>query len=141
MELRQIRSFLSLAKNLSFSRTAQVVHLSQPALSLQIQALKKEMGVTLFERSSRKTALTPAGIAFQREAAGGLLHLEQAMQSARRAQEGKQGVVRIGFVSTAGTHMALLVRGLHGTGASNALLITVVKPSSVPMNTSLSGGD
>jgi DNA-binding transcriptional LysR family regulator len=105
VELRHIRSFLSLAKNLSFSRTAQLVHLSQPALSLQIQALEKEMGLTLFERSSRKTALTPAGIAFQKEAAAGLLHLEQAMQNARLAQKGKQGVVRIGFVSTAGTHM------------------------------------
>ena len=105
MELRHIRSFLSLAKNLSFSRTAQIVHLSQPALSLQIQALEKEMGVTLFDRSRRKIALTPAGIAFQREAAGGLLQLEQAMQSALLAQKGKQGVVRIGFVSTAGTHI------------------------------------
>ena len=105
MELRHIRSFLSLAKNLSFSRTAQILHLSQPALSLQIQALEKEIGVTLFERNRRKTVLTPAGIAFQREAAGGLLQLKQAMQSARLAGKGKQGVVRIGFVSTAGTHV------------------------------------
>ncbi|HYZ73255.1 MAG TPA: LysR substrate-binding domain-containing protein [Chthoniobacterales bacterium] len=105
MELRHIRSFLSLAKNLNFSNAAQIVHLSQPALSLQIRELEKEIGVTLFERNRRKTVLTPAGIAFQREAAGGLLQLEQAVQSARLAENGKQGVVRLGFVSTAGTHM------------------------------------
>jgi DNA-binding transcriptional LysR family regulator len=105
VELRHIRSFLSLAKTLNFSRTAQIVHLSQPALSQQIRALEKEIGATLFERDRRRTVLTGAGAAFQREAAAGLVQLEQAMQSARLAAKGKQGVVRLGFVSTAGTHM------------------------------------
>src|SRR6201987_2644146 len=105
MELRHIRSFLSLAKTLNFSRTAEIIHLSQPALSLQIQALEKELGVTLVERAGRRTVLTAAGGAFQREAAGGLTQLGQATQSARLAAEGKLGVVRIGFVSTAGTNM------------------------------------
>jgi DNA-binding transcriptional LysR family regulator len=104
MELRHIRSFLSLAKTLNFSRTAEIIHLSQPALSLQIQALEKELGVTLVERAGRRTVLTAAGAAFQKEAAGGLTQLGQATQSARLAAEGKLGVVRIGFVSTAGTH-------------------------------------
>jgi DNA-binding transcriptional LysR family regulator len=105
MELRHIRSFLSLAKTLNFSRTAEIIHLSQPALSLQIQALEKEIGVTIVERAGRRTVLTAAGAAFQREAAGGLTQLGQAMRSARLAAEGKLGVVRIGFVSTAGTHI------------------------------------
>ena len=105
MELRHIRSFLSLAKTLNFSRTAEIVHLSQPALSLQIQALEDELGVKLLERDRRKTALTAAGAAFQREAAGGLKQLEQAIQNARLAAQGKLGVVRLGFVSTAGNYL------------------------------------
>jgi len=105
MELRHIRSFLSLAKTLNFSRTAEIVHLSQPALSLQIQALEDELGVKLFERDRRKTVLTPAGVAFQREAIGGLTQLEQGIQNARLAAQGKVGVVRLGFVSTAGTYL------------------------------------
>ena len=105
MELRHIRSFLSLAKTLNFSRTAEIVHLSQPALTLQIQALEHEIGVKLFERDRRKTSLTTAGAAFQREAAGGLAQLEQAIQNARLAAQGKLGVVRLGFVSTAGTYL------------------------------------
>jgi len=105
VELRHIRSFLSLAKTLNFSRAAKLVHCSQPALSLQIQALENEIGVKLFERDRRKTVLTAAGTAFQREATGGLGHLEQAVQSARLAAKGKLGVVRLGFVSTAGMHM------------------------------------
>ncbi|MBV8215444.1 MAG: LysR family transcriptional regulator [Verrucomicrobia bacterium] len=105
MELRHIRSFLSLAKTLNFSRTAEIVHLSQPALTLQIQALEEEMGVKLFERDRRKTALTAAGAAFQREASAGLAQLEQGIQNARLAAHGKLGVIRLGFVSTAGTYL------------------------------------
>ena len=58
MELRQIRSFLAIAETLHFGRTAEMIHLSQPALSLQIRALEDEIGVRLFERNRRKTALT-----------------------------------------------------------------------------------
>jgi DNA-binding transcriptional LysR family regulator len=105
VELRHIRSFLSLAKTLNFSRTAEIVHLSQPALTLQIQALEDEVGVKLFERDRRKTTLTAAGAAFQSEAIGGLAQLEQAIQNARLAAQGKLGVVRLGFVSTAGTYL------------------------------------
>jgi Bacterial regulatory helix-turn-helix protein, lysR family len=56
MELRQIRSFLSVAETLHFGCTAEMIHLSQPALSLQIRALEDEIGVRLFERNRRKTA-------------------------------------------------------------------------------------
>ena len=58
MELRHIRSFLSIAETLHFGRTAELIHLSQPALSLQIQALEEEVGVKLFERNRRETKLS-----------------------------------------------------------------------------------
>ena len=67
IELRHVRSFLSLAKTLSFSRTAEIVHLSQPALSLEMQALEEEIGGKFFERDRRRTVLTVAGVAFQNE--------------------------------------------------------------------------
>src|SRR5258707_14855284 len=86
-----MRSFLSLAKTLNFSRVAKLVHCSQPALSLQIQALENEIGVKLFERDRRKTVLTAAGTAFQREATGGFGHFKQAGPSARQGPEGKRG--------------------------------------------------
>ena len=72
MELRQIRSFLLIAETLHFGRTAEMIHLSQPALSLQIRALEDEIGVRLFERNRRKTALTAAGVAFREDATGAL---------------------------------------------------------------------
>ena len=102
MELRQIRSFLSIAETLHFGRSAELIHLSQPALSLQIRALEEEVGVRLFERNRRKTTLTAAGAAFRDDAAAALSQLDQAIRSARLAASGKRGLLRIGFVSTAG---------------------------------------
>jgi DNA-binding transcriptional LysR family regulator len=78
-----------------------LVHLSQPALSLQIRALEEEVGVRLFERNRRKTTLTAAGAAFRDDAAAALSQLEQAIRKARLAANGKLGLLRIGFISTA----------------------------------------
>ena len=103
MELRQIRSFLSIAETLHFGRTAELIHLSQPALSLQIRALEEELGVRLVERNRRKTTLTAAGCAFRDNAAVALSQLEQAIRRARLAANGKLGLLRIGFISTAGS--------------------------------------
>jgi DNA-binding transcriptional LysR family regulator len=105
MELRQIRSFLSIAETLHFGRTAEMIHLSQPALSLQIRALEDEIGVRLFERNRRKTALTAAGVAFREDATGALLRLGQAVHKAKLAANGKLGILRIGFISTAGNEI------------------------------------
>src|SRR5258706_2910924 len=105
MEHRQIRSFLSIAETLHFGRTAELIHLSQPALSLQIRALEEEVGVRLFERNRRKTTLTAAGLAFRDYAASALSQLDQAIRKARLAANGKLGLLRIGFISTVGNEM------------------------------------
>jgi len=75
VELRQIRSFLSIAETLHFGRTAELIHIGQPALSLQIRALEEEVGVRLFERNRRKTTLTVAGEAFRDDAVAALSQL------------------------------------------------------------------
>jgi DNA-binding transcriptional LysR family regulator len=102
MELRQVRSFLSVAETLHFGRAAELIHLSQPALSLQIRALEEEVGVPLLERNRRKTTLTAGGLAFRDDAAAAILQLEQGVRRARLAANGKLGLLRIGFISTAG---------------------------------------
>ncbi len=105
MELRQIRSFLSIAETLSFVRSAEIIHLSQPALSLQIKALEEELGVRLLERNRRRTVLTAAGIAFHEDVAGVLEGLDQAIHRAKLAAAGRSGLLRIGFISTAGNEI------------------------------------
>ena len=105
MELRQIKSFLSVAKTLNFSRTAEIIHLSQPALSLQIRALEDELGARLFDRNRRKTTLTAAGHVFHDEIAGIISQLDGAIHRTRLAADGKLGLIRIGFISTAGNEI------------------------------------
>jgi DNA-binding transcriptional LysR family regulator len=101
MELHQLRGFLAVAQRLNFSRASEQIHLSQPALSIQIHGLEEELGVKLFERDHQKTALTKAGQVFQEEALAILAQAEQAVGDARLAAAGKFGRLRIGFISTA----------------------------------------
>jgi DNA-binding transcriptional LysR family regulator len=101
MNPRQVKSFIAVAEELHFGRAAKIVHLSQPALSLQISGLEQELGVQLFIRSRRKTELTPAGMVFLSEAREVLARTEQATLRVRRAALGQVGTLRIGFISTA----------------------------------------
>ena len=61
VELRQLRYFLEVARELHFGRAAHRVNLTQPALSRLVQGLERTLGAALFDRTTRKVALTPAG--------------------------------------------------------------------------------
>jgi LysR family transcriptional regulator, transcription activator of glutamate synthase operon len=64
MELRQLRTAVTIARRLSFTAAADELAVAQPALSQQIAALERELGVRLFDRTNRRVALTDAGRAF-----------------------------------------------------------------------------
>ena len=66
MLLEQISMFSRIAKEQSISKAAQAIHISQPALSQQMQRLEEELGVKLFERSNRGIILTRAGEVMQK---------------------------------------------------------------------------
>jgi DNA-binding transcriptional LysR family regulator len=105
MEFNQLRNFLVVAEMLHFSKAAERIHLSQPALSLQIRSLEEELGVKLFERNRQKTALTAAGKVYSEEVGEVLAQMEKTMNRARQAAQGKIGRLRIGFISTAAAHI------------------------------------
>ena len=62
----QIEYFLAVARNLSFTKTAEELYVTQPAVSKQISLLEKELDAVLFDRTNKNTELTEAGKLFQR---------------------------------------------------------------------------
>lgn len=63
-----LRYFLTVAREESITRAAEVLHITQPTLSRQLSALEEELGVTLMERGTRKVRLTRAGMLLRRRA-------------------------------------------------------------------------
>jgi DNA-binding transcriptional LysR family regulator len=101
MELKNLKSFVAVAEQLSFVRSAKLLHLSQSALTEQIQRLEEELGVQLFLRNRRTVKLTGAGIVFLPEARATLTRARQAVERVKKAARGETGRLRIGFVSSA----------------------------------------
>lgn len=101
MELRHLRYFIAVAEELHFGRAAQVLGISQPPLSQQIQALEQQLGARLFERTNRRVELSEAGRLFLDEARQVLAQVDKATDVARRAQLGQLGELKIGFTASA----------------------------------------
>jgi len=95
-ELRHLRYFAAVAQELSFSRAAERLHMAQSPLSAAIRQLENELGVQLFERTTRAVRLTPAGERLLRDGAPALAAVEAAFADAARAGRGLLGTLRIG---------------------------------------------
>src|SRR6185437_1633998 len=82
MKLRQIQFFMAVAEELSFSRAAIKLHVSQPSLSTQIKALEDDVGARLFERDKRHVSLT-----------------DSAKAEARSTERGRLGTIDLGYTA------------------------------------------
>lgn len=102
MELRWMKAFTAVARELNYGRAAAALHVSQPAVSQQIRQLEKAVGVMLVDRSTRSVSLTRAGQAFLPLCVAALQATEEAVLAARNSQRDDRGVVRIGFAGTMG---------------------------------------
>ncbi len=101
MDLRHFRYFVAVAEELSFTRAAQRLHISQPPLSMNIQELERDLGVILLRRNRRHVELTDAGGLFLAKARSALAQAADAIETARRAGRGEVGTLRVGFTNTA----------------------------------------
>lgn len=101
MELRHLRYFRAVAEELHFGRAAEKLHIAQPPLSQQIRQLERELGLSLFTRSTRRVDLTAAGAAYLKRAIAILDAVDDAGQQARRVAHGMEGQLTIGCVGSA----------------------------------------
>ncbi|MDZ5697865.1 LysR family transcriptional regulator [Chelativorans sp. M5D2P16] len=93
--LKQIENFLAVAELGNFSRAARRQHMAQPALSQSVKDLEAELGVRLFDRTTRRVELTDAGREFRTSSMKALEELEHAVQNAQDILERRRGRIRV----------------------------------------------
>ena len=96
MDFRILRYFLTVAKEQSFTKAAELLHITQPTLSRQLAALEEELGVPLFVRSGRKITLTEEGILLKRRALEILDLEERTLEELRVGDSFIEGTVTVG---------------------------------------------
>lgn len=106
-DLRQLRYFVAVAEELSFTRAALRLHLSQPPLSQQIQSLEQDLGVRLLERTKRQVALTEPGRVFLEQARQILAKVDEARSQVVAAAAGYSGQLRLAYTVSVSFHPAL----------------------------------
>ena len=107
MELKWLEDFISLAETRSFSRSAELRHVTQPAFSRRIQSLEAWLGNELIDRSSYPTRLTPAGEVFYEQALAMLAQVSET-RALMRGQRPASACVRL--PSRAGSPTAAMSR-------------------------------
>lgn len=127
MELRQLRRFLVLAEELHFGKAAARLHIAQPALSQELKALEKGLGIRLVDRTHNHVALTDAGRRLQEEA----VHIIEAHDAAAAAMEELRnpplGTLKLGVA--VGVGYPLLAELLSGLGSGENAPEVDVKPA------------
>lgn len=101
MELKQLRIFVAVAEELHFGRAAELLHMTQPALSAQLRSLEDQLGVSLVARTTRRVSLTRTGAAFLPEARATIEQAEKARRKAREVAEARATVLKIAAIDSA----------------------------------------
>lgn len=96
MNTDQLNSFIQVAENLNFARAAEILNITQSAVSRQIHSLEDELGTKLLNRTTRSVTLTPAGICFLEDAKNVMGRLKISGQKLQRLQSTNMQVLTIG---------------------------------------------
>src|SRR3546814_16868798 len=106
MELRHVRYFDAVAETLNFTRAAERLHVTQSTLSHPIRQLEDELGVELFDRSSKKVRMTEAGEILSSHLTPALGQIDRAVQALRGHADTLPGHISLGPPPTFNTRMA-----------------------------------
>lgn len=98
MTMQQLQYFLTAARNLNFTKTAETFFISQSAVTQQMKNLEQELEVTLFSRENKKLSLTDAGKLFVTEAEGIISRIHDSIEKVQAVQNGKSGRLSIGYL-------------------------------------------
>ncbi|MFI9046131.1 LysR family transcriptional regulator [Streptomyces sp. NPDC053427] len=101
LERLEIESFLVLAKELHFGRTAERVGVSRARVSQTILRLERRVGAPLFDRTSRRVRLTPLGRRLYEDVAAGHQRIQQGLARAQAEAKGVEGVLPVGYLGSA----------------------------------------
>src|SRR3954451_11363646 len=101
LDTRLLRAFVAVSTELNFTRAAERLFIAQQALSSQVQQLERRLGVKLFERTTRKVALTAAGEQFLPHATAALQALDTGTGLLEAAQHAERATLRVGMSGTA----------------------------------------
>ena len=112
IELRLLRYAVVVAEELHFGRAALRLHVAQSTLSKQIGDLERELGVTLFDRTSRHVELTREGRNFVRYARKAVIYAERGVELAKRGSISKDRLVSIGYSPRMNLRLLSIVRNL-----------------------------
>lgn len=114
MDLRDLNAFIAVAEELHFGRAAARLHMAQPPLSTRIRLLEKELGLELFERSTRSVKLTDAARRLLPPARRALSQVSAVKDVAASIASGEEGRVRIGFAGASSQRaLPLLTRAVR----------------------------
>lgn len=115
MELRHLRYFQAVAKEMNFTRAAERLHMAQPPLSRQIRELEEELGVQLFDRSGRALKMTEAGRFLNEQSLQLTARLQEIVESTRKIGNNEKQWFGIGFVpSTLYGFIPEVIRAMRG---------------------------
>jgi DNA-binding transcriptional LysR family regulator len=110
---RQLRVFTEVARELSFARAAEALHLTPPAVTMQVKELETQLGLPLFERRGRQVTLTTSGEYFLVYARRLLATLKEADDAMARFKGAESGLLSVGLVSTAKYFVPQLLARFH----------------------------
>lgn len=138
--VRQIESFITIAESLSFQRAAKRLGVSQPAVTAQIVALEKALGLQLFERSRAGTFLTTIGQELLPNARRVLEEFQGLIDRAGSVSRGPTGIYRLGITPTLGPYLLPhILPTLHAR--YDALQLSVREDAPRDLETGLSNGE
>ena len=123
--LRQLKTFETVARRLSFSRAANELNLSPPAVSTQIKHLEEHAGVALFEQLGKKIYLTPAGREMLHHSRAIIHCFREAEETLAKLKNLAGGSLNVGVISTGGYFLPRLLAGFSSQNAAVELNLTV----------------